>query len=252
MRGVSATAASVVCAACVGVAASLVPTLVPSLFPGTGVALAADPAAAAPLRPSVPAAAPRKSVTPAIGPQWNDLNASQRTVLAPIASLWNDLGDVRKRKWLLIARNYPSMSPTEQAKLRERMTEWASLTRQQRDQARLNYQAIRKVPADQRAAQWEAYQALSPEQKRQFAQRAPAHPSGLATVSAGRPMNTPALSAVPRRHATLGARPVSLTEVHPAPPASPAAPGASPGEAAPHPDTIAPPARSPYEDEPAN
>ena len=174
----------------------------------------------------------------------------KRQVLEPIASLWNDLGEVRKRKWLLIARNYPSLSPAEQAKLRQRMTEWASLTRQQRDQARLNYQAIRKVPADQRAAQWEAYQALSPEEKRHFAERAPAQTSGLAKVSAGRPADTPALTAIPRRHAALGVRPLPPAVSHRGPRVAPEASAAA--SADPLANAAPPPPRSPYEDEPAN
>lgn len=250
MRRVPVNLASMVCLAYAGLFASLAPALVPSLFPRAGTALAADPAAMAPTRSSAPIPAPRKPSTPAAGPQWNELNGSQRAVLEPIAPLWNDLGEVRKRKWLVIARNYPSLPPAEQAKLHQRMIEWASLTRQQRDQARLNYQAIRKVPPDQRAAQWEAYQALSPEEKRHFAERAPAQTSGLAKVSVGRPVNTPVLSAVPRRHAALGVRPLPTAVSHRGPRVAPEASAGASGD--PLPAAAPPPPRSPYEDEPAN
>lgn len=200
---------------------------------------------------SAQAAAPRKALgTAAAGPTWNELSAAQRTALEPISSLWNDLGEVRKRKWLLIARNYPTLSAPEQAKLRERMIEWVTLSRQQRDQARQNFQVIHQVPAGQRAAQWEAYQALSSDEKRRFAQKAPMQPSGLARVSVGRPVSTPRLSAVPRRHAL---------DVNRHPRAEPISSAGASEHAAEHTETpanamaIAPAsARPPYEDEPAD
>ena len=53
--------------------------------------------------------------------------------------------------------------------MHSRMTEWATLSPQQRTAARLNFAEAQKVaPADKRA-KWEAYQALPPEEKKRLA-----------------------------------------------------------------------------------
>jgi hypothetical protein len=52
------------------------------------------------------------------------------------------------------------------------MTEWARLSPQERGQARMAFQEAKRVAPQDRQAQWEAYQALPAEQKRQLAARA--------------------------------------------------------------------------------
>ena len=64
----------------------------------------------------------------------------------------------------------------------ERITDWANLSTQQRSQARLNYAAASRLPADDRRAQWEAYQALSDEEKKRLAAKAAPKPRGAATA----------------------------------------------------------------------
>ena len=64
------------------------------------------------------------------------------------------------------------MPPAERERVQERMTEWARMSPQQRGQTRLNYQEAKQLPPQDRQARWEAYQALSPEQKRQLQDRA--------------------------------------------------------------------------------
>lgn len=115
-------------------------------------------------------------------PYWKDLTAEQQNSLKPLAGKWNSLSTGRKRKWLALSKNYPSMSPAEQAKLHSRMTEWASLSQQQRDQARLNFAKTKELTPAQKAATWQAYQALSPEEKQKLAAKAPRKPSGVATA----------------------------------------------------------------------
>ena len=53
-----------------------------------------------------------------------------------------------------------------QARLQRRMSVWARLSPEERQQARLGFQAARQLKDDERQAKWEAYQAL-PEEKRQ-------------------------------------------------------------------------------------
>jgi hypothetical protein len=48
------------------------------------------------------------------------------------------------------------------------MTAWAQLTPQERSQARFNFQEAKQLNAMERKARWDAYQALTPEQKQQL------------------------------------------------------------------------------------
>jgi hypothetical protein len=66
------------------------------------------------------------------------------------------------------------MSPTEQARLHERMNDWVKLTPEQRRAARENYVRVKKLTLEERALQWQKYQQLSEEQKKQLAESAPA------------------------------------------------------------------------------
>jgi len=119
-------------------------------------------------------------VAPATKPFWNELTAEQQQALQPLAAHWHTLSTAHKRKWLALSRNYANMSADDQTTLHSRMIEWAALSNQQRAQARLNFAEVKRVPADERKAKWEQYQALSEEEKRRLAERAPAKPRGAA------------------------------------------------------------------------
>ena len=117
---------------------------------------------------------------PATKPYWSELSAEQQQALRPLASHWHALNPGHKRKWLALSRNYANMSADDQTTLHSRMIEWAALSNQQRAQARLNFAEVKRVPADERKAKWEQYQALSEEEKRRLAERAPPKPRGAA------------------------------------------------------------------------
>ncbi|MBD9665749.1 uncharacterized protein DUF3106 [Variovorax beijingensis] len=117
---------------------------------------------------------------PATKPYWSELTAEQQQALRPLASHWHALNPGHKRKWLALSRNYANMSADDQSTLHSRMIEWAALSNQQRAQARLNFAEVKRVPADERKAKWEQYQALSEDEKRRLAARAPAKPRGAA------------------------------------------------------------------------
>jgi Protein of unknown function (DUF3106) len=155
-------------------------------------------------KPTSPATA---LVTPApTKPLWQELTAAQQQALKPLGANWATFSEPHKRKWLAVSQNYPTLSPPEQAKLHSRMTEWASMSPQQRNQARLNFAETKKIAPDDKAANWQAYQALSPEEKQKLAAKAPPPQAGataavkpvpaqkLANVPATR--NTPKSSAV--------------------------------------------------------
>ena len=118
--------------------------------------------------PTVAAQSPRTSSPPA----WNTLSASQQAALKPLAPIWNDIGSSRKRKWIALSANFSGLSAAEQATLHGRMGEWASLSPVARNRARLNFAETRALSSQEKRAQWEAYQALSPAQKQQLAAQA--------------------------------------------------------------------------------
>jgi len=121
----------------------------------------------APIRPAQVRNAP--APRPESSPTWAELTAQQQKSLAPLAGTWRVLGEAHKRKWLALSQNYPTMPPGEQARLHSRMAEWAALSPQQRTLARLNFAESQKLNPDDKRAKWEAYQNLSPEEKRKLA-----------------------------------------------------------------------------------
>lgn len=149
---------------------------------------------------------------------WNALNAEQRNALRPLASLWPTLRSEHQRKWLALAYNFDRMSPDEQATLQSRMAEWAKLTPAQRTQARLNFGEVRRaVPADERRAKWEEYQALPAEERERLANDRPKPP--VTAAPALRPVPTDRIVRPPTAVLTNG------TSLQPAPDAArPAAP----------------------------
>lgn len=107
-----------------------------------------------------------------VGPRWSELTPAQRAALKPLERDWSTIEADRKRKWMDIAARMPNMPPDQRERVQARMTEWARLSPEQRGQARLNYQESKQVAPGDRQAQWEAYQALPPDRKRQFQARA--------------------------------------------------------------------------------
>jgi hypothetical protein len=128
-------------------------------------------------------------------PLWSELTAEQQQALKPLIVHWNTLNVGQKKKWLALSRNFSSMSADDQSTLHSRMIEWAALSNQQRTQARLNFAEVKRIPADERKAKWEQYQALSEEEKRKLAERAPAKPRGAAVPV--RPVSSQKLVPVP-------------------------------------------------------
>jgi hypothetical protein len=170
-----------------------------------GLAHAADPVPPPqPTKPSVSTHAAPRPGQPRTAPvakaestpTWNELSPAQKQALEPLATTWSRLGEAHKRKWLAVSSNYPSMPPGEQARLHSRMAEWVALSPQQRTQARLNFAEAQAVPADDKRAKWEAYQALPAEEKRKLAAGA-AKPVPT-TAAAVRPVPAQNLATVPK------------------------------------------------------
>lgn len=184
------TAVSVMVVQRVGMAPA---TLLPS------AATRPTPTAATALRPSGSATAlPSEGLAEvAAGPGWETLNTRQKLALYPLAERWALISEVQKRRWLALAVNFPELPEEEQAKLHSRMNEWVALTPQQRVRARLNFGETKALAPDDKKAKWEAYQALSPEEKRRLAAGAPGKQPPT-TAAAVRPVPPQKLTSVPR------------------------------------------------------
>ena len=128
-------------------------------------------------------------------PTWTELSGAQRQSLAPLASTWDSLGAGQRRKWIALAQNYPMMAAAEKEKLHSRMGEWAALKPKDREMARLNFAQTKKIAPSDRAANWEAYQALSPEEKKKLAEGSTKKPVGAAV--AVKPVPSSKLAKVP-------------------------------------------------------
>jgi hypothetical protein len=138
-------------------------------------------------------AAPRPSLLPLAQPLWSELTEAQQQVLAPFASQWNALPSSEKRAWADLALTFPKMKPERRKRVERRIVEWAALTPQQRRIARENYRLAQQRSNERLVAEWEAYQAMTPEQRSVLvsagstpsntAARSAAGPTGLARVA---------------------------------------------------------------------
>jgi hypothetical protein len=209
------------------------------------------PAASGPATREAPAAVPATHAQPAKPstgshkggdkPLWRSLSPAQQVALQPLQAEWDPMDGVRKQKWLQLANRFAGLKPAEQARVHERMREWAKLTPEQRELARETYTRTRKIAPEQKNATWETYQQLPEEQKKKLAASATARkaprvvPSqasgkvvaplgqGATSCPAGMVKNT--VSAAPPCVTPAPATPVPAQPVQPPPqPAKPPAP----------------------------
>ena len=165
---------------------------------------------------TAPGAVPRgkpastKSATPVASSDlaWGTLNAKQKEALQPLAPIWGDIGANRKRKWIAMSTNFANLSPADKLTLHGRMSEWASLSAAQRNRARLNFTQTRQLTNTEKKAQWEAYQALSPQRKQELAAQAATGTRGAAPAIA-RPSNRKLATVPTTRSSPEAARPAS-------------------------------------------
>jgi hypothetical protein len=149
-----------------------------------------DTTASAPaLAASAPAplpSAPRLSALSS-APNWAGLTPAQRTILGPLEPDWPKMGEERRGKWLAIANRISSLPLEDQARLQERMHDWAKLNAKARIDARLSFLSAMQLDAEQRRAKWEAYQALPPEKRAELAERAAKKKASAAAASPPKP-----------------------------------------------------------------
>lgn len=138
------------------------PLAVAALAACLGLALAA---AHAPARAEDAPGAPRASLLPLVQPLWSDLTPAQQALLEPFEAQWNGWSAQDKRSWVSLANRLPRMSPKARERAQARIREWAALSPEQRVLARQNYRLARRLPPDERQAQWERYRHMTPEQR---------------------------------------------------------------------------------------
>lgn len=132
------------------------------------------------------------------GPRWRDLRRAQQSSLHPLEGAWSSIDAEQKLKWLEIAQRMPAMPADEQARIQLRMAEWVMLGPIERGRARFNFQeAKQQLTPEQRRAQWNAYQALPEDEKRQLADARASAP----TKGRGAPGNKPSRASSPERGA---------------------------------------------------
>jgi hypothetical protein len=122
-------------------------------------------------------------------PGWSLLSTQQKIILAPLVGDWDQMDNIRRKKWLGIAERFPKMTPEEQARVQQRMREWAALTPAQRAKVRDSYKEFNQLDPEKKLAvkkKWEAYSNLSEEEKIRARQ-----PKAPPTESAATAISTP-------------------------------------------------------------
>jgi len=129
--------------------------------------------------------------------EWAALSKEQKMALHPLATGWEKLSDVQKKKWITLSANFSKMTQADQAKLHERMVQWAALSPKQREHARLNFAEAQKITPQEKNEKWQAYQALSPEDKQKLAKSA--QPKPPRTALAPKPVPASQISRIPAK-----------------------------------------------------
>jgi hypothetical protein len=163
-----------------------------SLLCFSGLLLSAGLSAQTPSKPAT-SSSPLASAQAAEQPLWQSLSAKEQAALRPLAANWDGMAAAQKRKWLTVAKDFEKLPAPQQAKMHDRMTQWVALSPQQRAQARFNFAQNRDLTdgltPEQRKVQWEAYQQLSPEERRKLAASAPsASLAGAAPAAKPQPL----------------------------------------------------------------
>ncbi|MDP2006744.1 MAG: DUF3106 domain-containing protein [Rubrivivax sp.] len=124
-------------------------------------------------------------------PTWASLTAAQRQVLAPLQREWVAIDPSQREKWLEVAAKFPKMPADERQRLQNRMSEWVRMSPTERATARQQFQEVKRLPTEERQERWQAYQALTPEERNKLAQQrakpVTKQPAGAASRSTSEP-----------------------------------------------------------------
>ena len=127
------------------------------------------------------------------------MSTQQKIILAPLVGDWDQMENIRRKKWLGIAERFPKMTPDEQARVQQRMREWAALTPAQRAKVRDSYKEFNQLDPEKKLAvkkKWEAYSNLTEEEKVRARQpKQPASEAAASTISSPNSASTVITSA---------------------------------------------------------
>lgn len=158
------------------------------------------------------ATAPKAKRAATTKPLWSELTPAQQEALTPLAPEWDQISVVRKKKWLELGNKMAAMPPEERQKMQERIRDWTKLTPEQRRQARANYAQIKKkLKPEEKTAQWQEYQKLPEEKKRELAAKIERAKQQIANPPQKRDQNgnlTPPIKS-PKADADKSAQPIA-------------------------------------------
>lgn len=104
---------------------------------------------------------------------WDALPAAEKKHLQPLQDAWQNMKTQDRAKWLELSKNYPTLPKAQQKRMHKRMLEWVEMTPAQRSKAREAFlKSQGELATADRKAQWEAYQALSAEEKKRLSEQA--------------------------------------------------------------------------------
>ena len=106
------------------------------------------------------------------GQSWVSLSKPQKETLATLEEDWGTLSAEQKTKWIQLANKYEKLPQADRDRLKSRMSDWAKLSVSERRVARANFIKSLEIPNDKKSEAWEAYQQLTPEEKKQLAEEA--------------------------------------------------------------------------------
>lgn len=109
-------------------------------------------------------------------PVWEQLTQAQREqLIAPMRDRWNNSPDERQRMFEH-ARRWQQMTPEERKNARRGMKRWEHMSPEDRGQMRALYAKMRGLDDEGRRALMTKWRAMTPEQRRAWAQANPAPP----------------------------------------------------------------------------
>lgn len=137
----------------------------------------------APVPKAIAQSSPTQTSGIGAGKSWSQLTPAQRAALQPLEKDWSSIDAQRKQKWIELAARFDKMPLEERARTQQRMADWARLSPQERNEARLNFQGARQLSPQERQERWEAYKALPAEQRRFLASQAKVNNASVSKAS---------------------------------------------------------------------
>lgn len=113
---------------------------------------------------------------------WNQLNAAQREMLAPLQSQWDQLPPRRQQRMAEHAEHWNQLPQDRREKIQQHLERWAQMTPEQRRDATRNERTYQSMsPADRQRVQaaFQRFQSLTPAQRRMLIQRFRAEQHGM-------------------------------------------------------------------------